>query len=170
MKVAIKGDWKADKRWSDRFLTEIKSILGIYLISEPPHEEDAERNTDLMVLRLDAVRIGCRVRKHQYASKYGDEFTIRAGRPSGTKTELTKIIEGWGDYFFYGFSDAEETNLHSWILCDLKVFRIWYMRKLAALPAGHVPGIGKKNTDASSTFVAFNINDFPENFVIAKKR
>ena len=99
------SEWQKDKRWSDRFLPEIKRILGEHLISEPPIEEDAERNTDLMVLRLDAVRIGCRVRKYEYLKQYGDEFTIRAGRPTGAKTELTKIIEGWGNYFFYGFSD-----------------------------------------------------------------
>jgi hypothetical protein len=69
-----------DKRWSDRFLPEIMGILGKHLISEPPVEEDAERNTDLMVLRLEAIRIGCRIRKHKYLDKYGDEFTIRAGR------------------------------------------------------------------------------------------
>ena len=52
------SNWKNDKRWSDRFLPEIKGIIGTHLITEPPYEEDAERNTDLMVLRLDAIRIG----------------------------------------------------------------------------------------------------------------
>jgi hypothetical protein len=103
--------WQADKRWSDKFLRDIKRILGEHLIGEPPMEEDAERNTDLIVLRMDAVRIGCRVRKHKYRDSYQDEFTIRAGRPSGVKTELAKIIEGWGDYFFYGFSNEDETGL-----------------------------------------------------------
>ena len=43
------SNWKNDKRWSDRFLPEIKGIIGTHLITEPPYEEDAERNTDLMV-------------------------------------------------------------------------------------------------------------------------
>lgn len=163
------GDWKADKRWSDRFIPEIKSILGVHLIGEPPQEEDAERNTDLMVLKLDAVRIGCRIRKNQYAARYGDEFTIRAGRPTGIKTELTKIIEGWGDFFFYGFSDEAEARLSTWVLCDLKVFRIWYVRKLATMDAGEVPGFGKNNTDGSSNFAAFNLAWFPDKFVVARK-
>ena len=59
------SNWKNDKRWSDRFLPEIKGIIGTHLITEPPYEEDAERNTDLMVLRL-AIRIGCRVRKFKF--------------------------------------------------------------------------------------------------------
>ena len=28
--------WREDKRWSDRFLPEIKRILGEHLIAEPP--------------------------------------------------------------------------------------------------------------------------------------
>lgn len=159
--------WVKDKRWSDRFLPEIKRILGEYLIAEPPVEEDAERNTDLMVLRLDAVRIGCRVRKYKYHQNYGGEFTIRAGRPSGIKTEMQKIIEGWGDYFFYGFSDPCENSLHAWTLADLKVFRYWYCSKLKMLDAGKLPGTGKTNPDGSSSFRAYRWIDFPAEFVIA---
>ena len=158
-------NWQQDKRWSDRFLPEIKRILGEYLISEPPLEEDMERNTDLMVLRLDAVRIGCRIRKHDYIEKYGDEFTIRAGRPSGIKTELTKIIEGWGDYFFYGFSDRQEERLAQWILGDLKSFRVYFNRYLMQ-NKGQIPGFGKTNLDNSSDFRAFKFREIP-GFVIA---
>lgn len=159
--------WQGDKRWSDRFLPEIKRILGEHLIAEPPIEEDAERNTDLMVLRLDAVRIGCRVRKHRYLRGYGDEFTIRAGRPSGAKTELTKIIEGWGDYFFYGFCDEDEKQLAQWLLGDLKALRIYINRQLA-MRGGRMPGCEQRNGDMSSTFVAFKRDEIP-GFVVAKK-
>lgn len=162
MKVA---DWQADKRWSDRFLPEIKAILGTHLIAEPPIEEDAERNTDLMVLRMDAVRVACRVRKHNYVSRYGHEFTIRSGRPSGVKTEITKIIEGWGDYLFYGFCDRGERELCQWVLGDLKAFRLWFNRQCVT---GTVPGIEKPNTDGSSTLRAFPVNDIP-GFVVARR-
>ena len=161
--------WQADKRWSDRFLPEIKSILGVHLIGEPPVEEDAERNTDLMVLKLDAVRIGCRVRKHKFLSRYSDEFTMRCGRPSGTKTELTKVIEGWGDYFLYGFCDAGERSLSAWMLGDLKVFRLWYCRSLRKMAAGQSPGSVKRNIDGSSDFTAFKIFNLPAEFLIGRK-
>ena len=118
--------WQEQKRWSDAYLPEIKQVLGLYLIGEAPREEDEERNTDLIVLRLDAVRIACRVRKHEYALRYPDEFTIRAGLPSGMKTELTKIVEGWGNYFLYGFATADESALCAWTLAD---------DRAAALPA-----------------------------------
>ena len=159
-------NWQTDKRWSDRFLPEIKRILGEHLIAEPPVEEDAERNTDLVVLRLDAVRIACRIRKYGYLDRYGSEFTIRAGRPSGTKTELTKVIEGWGDYLFYGFADENEKYLAHWILGDLKAFRLYFNRYLLA-HSGKIPGIKNKNFDGSSDFLALRYDDIP-NFVIAK--
>ena len=158
--------WQSDKRWSDRFLPEIKSILGQHLIGEPPIEEDAERNTDLMVLRMEAVRIGCRVRRHKHMAKYGNQFTIRAGRPSGVKTELTKIIEGWGDCFFYGFADIESNDLAAWFLGDLRVFRVWFNRTI--LQTKKCPGIAKDNTDNSSHFMAFSVSWLPQDFVIAR--
>jgi len=162
-------NWKDDKRWSDIFLVEIKRVLGEYLISAAPIEEDAERNTDLIVLKLDAVRIGCRIRRFEYYQRYPNEFTIRSGRPSGVKTELTKIIEGWGDYFFYGFSNEEESNLIAWSLCDLKVFRLWFNREIC-VNKGKYPGASKTNNDNSSNFLAFTFSNLPKEFLIAQYR
>jgi hypothetical protein len=135
------------------------------LIGEASEEEDALRNTDLIVLRLEAVRIACRIRRYEYMARYGDEFTIRCDRPRGTKTELAKIIEGWGDYFFYGFAAAEGDNLARWLLGDLKVFRLWFMRYLAA--EHRIPGTRRQNHDGSSGFIAFAVADMPRDFIVA---
>lgn len=162
----MSNGWKDNKTWSDRFLSEIKAILGVQLIGEPPVEEDEERNTDLIVLKMDAVRISCRVRRYVYYERYPGEFTIRAGLPSGMKTELTKIIEGWGDYFFYGFADEEEERLVAWRLGDLKAFRLWFNRQLAK-NKGIVPGVSQINSDGSSDFIAFAW-DSVEGFEIAR--
>jgi len=160
--------WKNDKRWSDRFIPEIKSVLAQHLISESPIEEDQEHNTDLIVLTLRPYRVACRIRRHEYYQNYKNEFTIRAGRPSGCKTELQKIIEGWGDYFFYGFSDQVEKNLLSYFLGDLKVFRIWFNRRIC-MNKGNVPGKSKNNKDNSSYFMAFDKDDLPNDFLITCK-
>ncbi len=161
--------WHKDKQWSDRFLPEIKGLLGQLLIDEPPIEEDRERNTDLMVLRLAAVRVGCRVRRHSAFERYGGEFTIREGRPSGAKVELTKIVEGWGDYFFYGFASVDEQTLCAWMLGDLNVFRLWFMREIAR-NKGVLPGKPQANTDSNpSRFRAFNISDLPRDFIVGRQ-
>jgi len=157
--------WKELKAWSDRFLPEIKRHLGEFLIGEPKDfEEDKEHNTDLTVLELRAVRIACRVRRDKYREKYGDEFTVRSEVRSGNKTELAKIIEGWGNYIFYGFADGQ--YLTQWFIGDLNAFRLWFTSELAR-NKGVLPGIPQTNFDGSSDFRAFKKNRIP-NFIIAE--
>lgn len=158
--------WKLDKQWSDRFIPEIKAICGMHLIGEASKEEDAKHNTDLLVLTAGRNRIACRVRKYKYLSQYGDEFTIRAGRPRGTQTELDKIINGWGDYFIYGFADAQERTLVRWFLGNLTKLRTYCYRELAAT-YGHPRWERCYNYDNSSNFVAFPLRDMPLGFLVA---
>jgi hypothetical protein len=161
------SDWVEDKAWSDRFLVEIKRILGEHLIGAAPQEEDAERNTDLIVLRMDAVRIACRIRHYQYLMKYGEGFTIRTARPSGAKTELAKIVEGWGRYMFYGFANEDESALGIWTLMDLNVFRLWFNGSIVK-NAGVIPGEERPNKDGSSTFRGFKYAKMPNGLIVAR--
>jgi len=164
------GNWQDDKGKTDQVLPAVKRILGEHLISAAPFAEDAERNTDLIVLRLEAVRIGVRIRSASYWDNpvYRGEFTIRAGRPSGNKTELAKIIEGWGDYFFYGFATPGYDGLIAYVLGDLRVFRLWFNQCLAKLPPNSYPGQFLKNGDGSSSFYSYKIADLPAQFVVAR--
>jgi len=157
--------WTQNKKWSDQFIPEIKKILGTYLIGEPPDEEDAFRNTDLIVLKMEPVRIACRVRRPEYCN-YKNEFTIRQELPSGNKTELSKILEGWGNYFFYGIADYNQ-HLQSWGLGDLNVFRLWFNQRLFRLDKGSLPGKKKYNIDGSSNFLVFKWNEISEGFIVA---
>lgn len=154
--------WLTDKVASDRYMPAVKSILGQHLIGEPAVEEDQQRNTDLIVLKMEAVRIGVRLRTPEFYDRngYASEFTIRASRPSGQKTELAKIIEGWGDYFFYGHQNSNDFTLRAWALCDLNVFRLWFARHITA-NQGNVPGLLKPNADNSSKFRIFKFSDIP---------
>lgn len=154
-----------NKHWSDQFLPEIKGILGLHLIGEPPIEEDLSHNTDLIVLKMEPVRIACRIRRNSYSDYYSD-FTIRAVLPSGGKTELSKIVEGWGDYIFYGH-DEGSGNLKAWAIGDLNIFRLWFTTYLAK-NKGCLPGILKKNHDLSSNFYVYKWKELPINFIIAK--
>ena len=155
-----------DFGWQHGYLTTVKQIVGGYLIAEAPIEEDLTHNTDLIVLKLDAVRIACRIRRNQYLERYADEFTIRSARPSGASTELAKVISGWGQYLFYGFAEVEGPELAAWMLGDLNIFRLHHMRELSC---GRMPGTEQHNGDGSSTFRAYRIDEFPNEFVIARK-
>lgn len=153
--------------WQRQFMPQVKRILGEQLIAEAPFEEDAERNTDLIVLRLEAVRIACRLREHRYLARYHNEFTIRATRPSGVDTELAKVISGWGQYIFYGFVGPSGHTVAAWLLGDLNVFRLWHGRYLASRQ--RAPGQEQPNGDGSSTFRSYRIADLPDEFVVARQ-
>lgn len=160
--------WKTDKRKSDIYLPALKRILGEHLIGEPPVAEDQERNTDLIVLRMEAVRIAARVRENKWVHSNPNDFTIRSKRPSGVKTELHKIIEGWGDYMIYGFAEPTGPELAAWHLLDLNVFRLSLATHLIN-NHGQLPGHLLENKDGSSAFLAFNLNQFPPQLVVARK-
>lgn len=159
-----------DFDWQRQFIPAITPILGAKLIKEAPALEDQKRNTDFMVLELGAVRVACRIRRWEQLvgdPRYGDEFTIRAKRPSGADTELAKLVSGWGNYIFYAFANEAGDDLASWLLGDLNVFRLWHSR---ALSLGKQPWVERSNHDGSSKFRIYTISDLPGNFVVDRKR
>jgi hypothetical protein len=168
--------WQRDRDRSAKLMPAIKRILGEHLITEAPPVEDQEHNTDLMVLYARPMRIGCRVRR-MGPPQYLGEFTIRVHRAK-RQTEFAKIMEGWGDFFFYGFANPEHTELLHWFLGDLNVFRYW-MTGFAwpyGLASGDWKGSGcpcvlKYNRmefeRSPSCFLVFRLADCPRNFVLA---
>jgi hypothetical protein len=157
-----------DFDWQRQFLPRVKQLIANYLITEAAPEEDKEHNTDLLVLKATTMRIACRIRKSGDL-KYEGEFTIRSKRPSGAKTELAKVIEGWGDYIFYGFEHPSDPfALSAWLLGDLNVFRLWHSYQLIRRK-GELPGLERENPDGSSWFRAYGITSLPSSFVVARK-
>lgn len=158
--------WQRDKAWADRFMPEIKAILGMHIIGEAPYEEDAHRNTDLIVLKMEAVRIAVRMRTYKYFVQYPDDFTIRVNRGSGMETELKKIMKGFGNLMFYGFEHEDRQHVGRWTLIDLDVFRgeVWDKQ----LRTKEFPGTEQRNFDRSSAFRAFNLNEFPPTLIRAQ--
>ena len=162
------NSWQAGKRASDVYMPYVKQILGLHLIDEAPVEEDQQRNTDLTVLTLGAIRVDVRIRSYEkYYADYPTEFTIRAILPSGTKTELAKIIEGWGDYMFYGFGVPETKKVPAWYLLRLNVFRAYYTDYIRD-NCGAEPGQLLHNGDGSK-FRAYDIRELPDRLICAKR-
>jgi hypothetical protein len=162
-------NWIQDKKWSDLFMPEIKAILGFYLLGEATNDDDCFKATDLMLLKMDSVRIAVRMRKKNYSTiPYINEFTIRTSRTSGAKTELTKIISGWGDYLFYGFENTNNLSLGFWNLIDLKIFRENFARMQYLSDKNILPGNNIENWDGSSSFTVFKVSDFPPSLIKAQ--
>lgn len=159
-------NWIDDKLATDPYLEHAREIIGPHLVHEAPLELDRKENTDLLVLGRE-VRVAVRIRANRYEARYGDEFTLRSGRPSGAKTELQKVLDGFGDYFLYGFrSKYEPGRLSSWVLGDLDVFRRWYAEhEDAGTPMQNRQG----PVDDRTWFRAFRIDELPDDFVIERR-
>lgn len=154
--------WEDEKAWSDKYLQEIRMMLGLVLFQEPPIEQDMIQNTDLRIFTANDVRITCRIRRNKYIN-YKDDFTIRAKSRTGTPTELDKLLYGFGDYIFYGFAPADESNrwLAYWTIGDLSVFRSEYPtlsnREL------------KNNKGYDTSFYTFKWDEFSDDFIVARR-
>lgn len=98
--------YSTNRNWSDRFLPEIKRLVGGHLLETAPDPFDHFQATDLMMLDARDMRVAARVRRPGYAQRYPHQFTIRSRVASGAQTELSKIVEDKGDWMFYGHSDA----------------------------------------------------------------
>lgn len=155
--------YEADRHWSEQFLPAIKVLCAPLVLSAAPLEEDKHRNTDLMVLTAEPVRIACRMRRFEAFTRWPHDITIRTAREHG-KTELTKILEGWGTYLFYGFADQYDYGIWQWTILDLAAFRLWFVTYMRT-HVGQWPGLPHTNHDHSSTFCAFDVRQFPAGVV-----
>lgn len=162
-----------DRVFSDRYLDQVRAILGPMVLTVSTDEEDMEEATDLTVLRAASnFRVGVRIRR-QNAARWAGEFTIRSKRSSGAKTELRKIMEGWGDWLFYAIA-ADDNNLavgfHVWTVIDLDSFRfhfgaVGHSPKLFTRPESHHISNGD-----GTEFTAYVIDSFPSQPSIVIKR
>lgn len=77
----------------------------------------------MVVIEADAVRYGMRIRTETYYDRYPNQFTVRASRKSGARTEMDKIIfDKTPDRLFYGFG-TNDGRLISYKIADFSVFR-----------------------------------------------
>lgn len=122
--------YSADRSWSDQFIPSIKDIVGPRLLNVSSDVVDRQQAADLVVLRGDGdITVACRIRRFGYADRFPDDVTIRSGRDTGAKTELAKIIEGFGSWFFYGHQSARgSAEIGLWWLLDLDAFRAHHFR------------------------------------------
>ena len=118
--------FEEDYGFQNLWLHKVRGIVGAQLLHQAPLVEDLEHATDLMVLRSGALRIACRLRRPGYAHNYGEEITITSRRDSGAPCEFQKLMNGWGDWFFYGHTtceDSEDGQIIPWYLIDLNLWR-----------------------------------------------
>lgn len=152
------AELETDFAWGERYLDDIRR----HLMPTAPLPVDRREATDLMVLELAAGgRVACRMRRPRALAEYPHDVTIRLSRPSGSKTELEKILEGFGDWYFYGFAHPSRDVVAAYRVLDLEAFR-------AAYRSGRVRYRDKRNGDGSSDFRAFDTRGFPPGVVVKR--
>lgn len=148
----------SDFQWAQQFIPRVKQILGPLLLREAELDIDQHEATDLIVLKARDMRIGVRLRRKGFATRYGSEFTIRKSRDNGARTEWQKIMyDGWGDWLFYGHeSEATPGDVAPWLVVDLDRLR----GKLIKTPWSKLERervCGSKSNGDGSHFVWFDI-------------
>lgn len=159
--------YRADREWADQHLPMVKTIIGPYLLTESPIERDRAEATDLIVLRARDMTIAVRLRRRsrRFWATHPHQFTLRCKRDSGATTELTKIIRGWGDWFFYGHAD--EGIIYPWMLLDLGGLREAFIRDDGLLRRPDGIKSGRQSNGDGTHFAYFNQSQLPDYVTVA---
>lgn len=94
-----------------------KHAMHIIKIEMATSAQDTEQATDL-VLRVESGSIGVRVRRlENFKNPSWRDWTIRGRSAGGNRTEIDKLRDGWGDWYFYGW--AKQGQIVEYMLFDL---------------------------------------------------
>tara|TARA_R100001530_G_scaffold53044_1_gene39193 strand:- start:25 stop:516 length:492 start_codon:yes stop_codon:yes gene_type:complete len=144
--------YKENREWSDGYMPSVKSILGQAIISESTFKQDTEEGFDLIT--PSTKRIACRVRDYDKYKQYMQEFTIRSRSEYNKRTEIHKILDGFGDWMFYGFTKGDVVIY--WSIIDLDVFRNNYENSDC---------VEMPNYDGTK-FTSFKLGTFPPSIIV----
>ena len=118
-----------DRTFADGYNDQIEQILltkcvaDILEFAPSSHGDDCKNATDYIITFKNIPTIACRLRKDiNFFLKYHD-ITIRRSRPSGAKTEFEKSKSGGPTYYFYGWTDPNNSNIPYWVLIDMNKFK-----------------------------------------------
>jgi hypothetical protein len=109
----------------EQYRSQIKRILNrnihhVSSLKESTYEQDTKEAFDAIYSFNDA-KIPIRIREPKYIS-YRD-FTIRCRSLNGGRTEYDKLVDGFGDYYFYAWENESRKSFHSYIIVDIHKFR-----------------------------------------------
>lgn len=156
--------YASDRSWADGYIPALRTIVGPLLLEEAPLDHDTQQATDLIVFTARDMRIGCRVRRPGYAERYPWQFTLRSTRENGVTTEISKIIDGWGDWLVYAHAADDALPIISrWFVLDLAVFRANLIRHDILRPRRT-----REIANGDGTrFIPYDVREFSPRFVIA---
>lgn len=165
-----RDDYESDRKESDIYIPAATFLLGYlfagksFYVSSP--DDDMKKASDLTWLKSSDTggkSIALRVRKPDVwnTRQYKYDFTIRARRANGTRTEFAKIVEdGYGDYLLYAHAcPVNQIKLaHHWLV-DLDAFRRLFRNGSILLPKEVSNGDG-------TFFYPFDVRKMPDGVVM----
>lgn len=147
--------WVEDERRASPFVSELLEWGQVVLAKKLVRfelaavQDDALRATDAFAVFDGDCRIAIRVR---FDCSERD-WTVRLSRRRNSHIEWQKLIEGWGDYYLYGWTEAG-------VLIDKAAIDLRRARLAGILAAQPVVRWWRyENKDKSSSFLALPIDE-----------
>ena len=119
--------FKEQFEWQKRFIPEVVNLIAPHLIQVSSHEVDCNEAGDLVIRFPRNGTVAVRLRKPS-ASRYVGEMTLRSKTRYNNTSEVTKIVDGFADFYFYGHVDDAE-NIWHWYLLDCQKMRAEFIRR-----------------------------------------
>lgn len=90
----------------------------IVSFEESTEEQDTKQATDFIIVAKKKT-IAARVRRNNCTYR---DLTIRTRSRYGYRTEIDKLLDGWGDLYFYGW-EGKDNKINDYILVDIQKMR-----------------------------------------------
>jgi hypothetical protein len=119
-------DYKNNKLFAQ---VKCDCLQQLFNLVESTRQQDMLGGYDLVF----DVKIAVRLRQQKYFG-YQD-FTVReistwAQAPS----ELSKILKGWVDFYYYGWKNLQETGVEYYMILDMFMFRLALLTEPPRVP------------------------------------
>ena len=135
--ITDKSTFSGRMSWSKQFLPAQYKIIEHFAprldfskaanhinICEATEDDDKNFETDVYVCNYNKLNIALRVREGK-STDYGD-IMIRSKTKYGSPSELDKIMQGYGDYYLYCWTDpnSDSFTINEYLFIDLDAFRV----------------------------------------------
>ena len=118
--------------FAEKHMDAVRKVLGelpikLFLdIETAPAKKDMEEATDL-ILSVSGGDIAVRIRRRKYWDRqnekgWGHDWSVRV-ESRGHKTEIHKLTDGFGKWYFMAYSADDLKELAEWWLIDLDKIR-----------------------------------------------
>jgi hypothetical protein len=136
------GSYRKRRSVSDSHLPEAKRIMAKHLIPLIASVETAgdildKREATDIIITCGKVCICYRCKSGKY--RHLTDLNIRMSVESGCRTEVHKIREGYGAYYFFCWLDETDSHIEKWMIIDLNVIR--EQNLLSLLVERRIPGL-----------------------------